>query len=264
VRRDTRVALIALLVLPVFCNFLFALKWWEDKPYMQWSGKEIFLILTESPWARQHIANPHPDLVIYQFNLLTARPVREAFLRSLSLKPEKSVQVGELDKNGDIVNTDTGLIVQIPVHPDSSPGQESEQRRLKEFIASNSNNLLVKGDEEHIVVSLCLRILGNRSWFWIFTDDDHSTELVAIDPSKLTAVTRLETDTGKTAMLCRYERPGSDNLGAKFFFKRQLADGSPLVATKDKELWFITHLDGREVKVKFDLRKMMYKGKLEL
>jgi hypothetical protein len=38
---------------------------------------------------------------------------------------------------------------------------------------------------------------------------------------------------------------------------------SALVAAMDKELWFGTHLDGREVKAKFDLGRMMYKGKLE-
>jgi hypothetical protein len=176
-----------------------------------------------------------------RFNLLTARPVREAVSGSISLKPEKSVQVGELDKKDD----------------------EKEQGPMKEFIGSNPKNLLVKGGEEHIIVSLCLRILGNRSWVWIFTDNNHSTELVAIDPSKLTAVTRLETDTGKTATLFRCQHPGMDNLGAEFLFKRKLADGSPLIAAWNKELWFRTHLDGCEVKVKFDLRKMMYNRKLE-
>ena len=257
-RQNTRIAIPAFLI---FCSFLFAQTWWDDRPYMQWSGNEVMLILTDSPWARQSIANPHGD--VYQFDLLTARPVREAFLRSLSLKPEKSVDVGELEKNGNAANSDKGMIVTIPDYPEGSPGQEREQRRLKEFIASNPSNVLVKGDEEYIIVSLTLRIQGNRSWFWIFTDANHSTELVAIDPSELKAVTRLETDTGKTVALFRYERPGMDNLGAKFFFKRQLADGSPLVTTKDRELRFKTHLDGREVKVKFDLRKMMYKEKLE-
>jgi hypothetical protein len=234
----------ALILLLLLCNFVFAEKWWDKKPFMQWSVRDLYVILTESPWAAQSTANPYPDLAIYQFNLLTARPIREALLRSKSLTPEKFIRMDAAGKNG----------------------EERERDRLSEFVESNPENLIIEGDEAHIIVSLCLRLLGKKlpSVSWIIMDEAHSTELLALDPLELMAVTMLETETGKKVMLFRYEPAGRDNWGAKFYFKRRSADGSALVSAGDKELLFRTRLDGRQIKIKFDLRKMIYKGKLEL
>ncbi len=49
-----------------------------------------------------------------------------------------------------------------------------------------------------------------------------------------------------------------------YYFPRNLPDGKPLVAPGDKELRFETLIDKRQVKIKFDLGKMRYKGKLEI
>ena len=61
-----------------------------------------------------------------------------------------------------------------------------------------------------------------------------------------------------------YEPPHSDWLGAKFYFPRYLPGGTPLITAKDKELKFETRIGGRKIKAKFDLRKLQYKGTLEI
>jgi hypothetical protein len=70
-------------------------------------------------------------------------------------------------------------------------------------------------------------------------------------------------DTGKRLKVFDYIPPGADRLGAKILFQRILPDGTPFIAPGDKELRFETRINKMKIKVKFDLRKMLYKGKLE-
>jgi hypothetical protein len=153
----------------------------------------------------------------------------------------------------------------VQLHELNKKDNEMEQARLKKFIASNPNSSIVQGDEEHIILSFIVPSPGKPSPKNILAwGEDHSDEAFsAIDSSKLIANTSLETDSGKRIKIFRYEPPGTDRLGAKFFFKRKLPDGSPFITSGDKELRFETRLNDRKLKLKFDLRKMIYKGKLE-
>jgi hypothetical protein len=74
----------------------------------------------------------------------------------------------------------------------------------------------------------------------------------------------LATKTGKRVELTNYQSPGTGAAGALYFFPRNLPDGTPLVTAPDKELLFETVINKRQVKIKFDLDKLKYKGKLEI
>ena len=242
-----RYTIIASIMLPVFCSMLIA-RGWRNAPYTQWPADEVAMILTDSPWARTIVAgwrgNDGPYIrapFIYYVSLLTARPVREAVLRSISLSQGESVRLDDLYKKD----------------------REAEQARLAEFIASNPDSFLVKGDEEHIIVSLILKTPGRPVPGRILSEHSDQ-EFSTIDASKLVADAGLETDSGKRIDIFGYEPPGKDRLGAKFFFKRKLPDGSPFIADGDRKLLFETGLNDRKLKVTFDLKKMKYKGKLEL
>lgn len=76
--------------------------------------------------------------------------------------------------------------------------------------------------------------------------------------------TSLATNTGKRVDLLGYIKPGKDQLGSKFYFPRNLADGRPLITSKDNELYFETRVNETRIKVKFDLGEMLFKGKVEI
>jgi hypothetical protein len=241
-----RFTIAASMILPALCSLLIA-RGGGSKPYTRWSAGKVVMILTDSPWARtigvgwRDRDDPYRYYpFIYHVNLLTARPVREAVLRSIALDQGASVRLGDLLKKD----------------------REAEQARLEEFVASNPDSLVVKGDKEHIVVSLILKKPGRLLPGKILNEPSDG-EFSAIDAPKLIADARLETDSGKQLKVSRYEPPGKDRLGAKFFFERKLPDCSPFIAAGDRELRFETSLNDRKLKVKFDLKKMRYKGKLE-
>jgi hypothetical protein len=252
---------ILFLLLSFFCNPLIALQWWNEKPYTQWSIKQILAMLDDSPWVglspagarreelvydgRLYPLHPQSDPyhsagwipIFYRVRLLTAKPIREAYLRRIALDLNTSVNVKDL----------------------SISEAERQQSRFENFIDSNPDSFIIKGEDEFIILSLTLTagIYPSRG------EDFYGEELSPTNLSALIKNTKLETDTGKRLPMSDYVAPGQDLLGMKILFKRKLPDGTYFIAEGDKQLRFETHLNNKKVKVGFDLTKMIYKGNLE-
>ena len=103
----------------------------------------------------------------------------------------------------------------------------------------------------------------------------YRSTLLSLGTPDLSAITSLATRAGKRVYRARYEPPGPDGLGAKFYFPRKLPDGSPFVVLRDKEVCFETQIQlsgivpsriSRTDKVSacFKLQKMVFEGKLEI
>jgi len=222
--------------------------WWEKTPFTQWPGIRVYELLTDSPWVllspagfRQGENRRHSGYAIscnYLVRIVTAKPIREALLRSISLQ-------------GKLVSAKSGR---------KNMDADQQQEQLHAFMASRPDDLRIKGNDRQIIIAITLKI-DDR-----FTshEEDDGTELSNVDISAISAETSLATDTGKRVDLEDYRPAGNDRLGMQFYFPRQLPDGSPLISAGDKELRFGTRINGTPVKVKFNLKKMIYKGKLEI
>jgi hypothetical protein len=235
--------------------------WWELKPYTGWSLGQVETMLGDSPWARlssmfllrvdakTNLAFTKEPVgtdyrAAYQVRLITALPVREAFLRGISINP-KFIGTEQIDLR--------------------LPGMEGA--RPNDFRLSDPNNYFEKGDEENIIISVMLITYGPVDTVQgplIMTKPPGSDELPKADIPRLLVETYLRTDTGRQINPSIYLPPGGDGLAAKFIFQRKLPDGTPFITQADKELRLEIPLKYHRVKVKFDLRKMMYKGKLEI
>jgi hypothetical protein len=152
--------------------------------------------------------------------------------------------------------------------------EEVRAERLREFIASNPENILIKGDKDHIILSMSFisgthppYLQGGHIYFRgdpaLLRQKQYASQLSETTVSKLIADTSLETDTGRKIDIFSFAPPGPDGLGAIFIFKRRMSDGTSFISTNDKELRFKTKVEDRKIKVKFDLRKMIYRGQLE-
>ena len=248
-----------------------AQEWWEKEPYTGWSAEQVQTILGGSPWVSygqiyirveaqrmlDGISNPATILGVdstemYRAKLLTALPVREAMLRSIALNQGNSiVSINEITK--------------------SDP--DAEEARLRNFMTSNPENVLVSGDEDSIIVILRFVTVVSMSpqHTRVFAKPSELMFKADFDPyifsrdevSKLKANTWIETSSGKRVKISEYVPPRPGGLGALFIFKRNNPNCSPILAAADKELRFQTRLKNQTFKVSFDLNKMKYKGKLE-
>jgi hypothetical protein len=172
-------------------------QWWETKNYQQWSDEEAKWVLNNSPWAATAPAGARqsptvildgsspPTVhvtgnlavkttvavpVLYRIRLFTARPIREASLRLLSLGQLVKATVGAKE----ITNTT------------SDPEQQA------------SVDQLVPGNDKYIIIVIALTVRTYGSPVWI--DTSEGDELSNIDFTKLMTNTKLTTNTGKTAI----------------------------------------------------------------
>ncbi len=237
---------------------------WETKPYMKWSKDDVTWVLQYSPWisvspagVRQEARlNPnfnkggwHPEYdgnsltVNYVFRLLTARPIREALLRSIAL--------------GEII---------FPLVDRTDFGKKSlaeeERSLLNRFMISYPNSSILKGEDKFIIIGISLRV-GVHESLRRWTEESRGAELSRMDASSLMQNARLSTNTGKKVQLMDYRPAGTGWITTQLLFPRYLPDRRPLVAFGDNELLLETWINGKTVRAKFNLSKMVYKGRLE-
>jgi len=261
---------ISILSTLLFTSSSMAQAWWEKKPYQEWSVREVDRMLNDSPWVAitpLHLPRQSAFPLNLRFLLLTARPIREGYLRRLSFP-------ANVQKGPDFENT-------IPVDQAKARDKaEESQARLKRFMSANQGDIRVRGDERHIVIAVALSqfVPPSASRWAIDTEGRQIRTEISQSPwieeprpeflmgSKLSdwvGRTYVTTNLGKRAEVVRYDPPGLDLLGAKFYFSRRTPDGKILIGDGDDELRFETRIGGKQVRVKFDLKKMKYKGKLE-
>ena len=251
-----RTALNALAGVAAAGGLLMAAEWWEKKPYTEWGAKDVQRMLDNSPWGKVHtvtIMNPTTtgtpsfetigsgDLErekrnLFHMRFLTAKPVRMALARQAVLGGE-----GQFD-------------------PAS----------LQRFVEQS--------DSEHLVLAMTVSAIpegaSSARGYW--------SSLMKLSTPSLASNTFLATKTGKRVFLIRYDPPGKDGLGAKFYFPRFLEDGKPFVTAEDREVRFETiifliesgNFSGtpgeteneriERIWMQFDLRKMVFDGKLEI
>ncbi len=232
---------------------------WETKPNLEWSVRDVDAILNNSPWVTLCFAGfrteqykiprmiDYPDYnwrtlaVFYRIQLLSARPIQEAVARGISL-----------GKN----------TVEYSVDMKETANSAKLKQELDESASSNPNTPILQMDKKFIVIAIVLRITPHGLFQW--SQEPDGAELTVADPAQLKKNTRLFTSAGKSVSLLEYKPPGRDWSGARFYFSRSLPDGRPLVTSADEELSFETFMNGRKIKARFELRKMLYRGKLEL
>lgn len=220
----------AVLALALGTVFLFAQKkgFWSEKPYTEWTEKEVDKLLRDSPWAKTiplsqgpmlssqrgrggegedvggagaESYRPQPKLVITWYS----RPVREAAARRLQLAEVSGAekQIEQLLKRGDSAFYEL-LVVGW------SPGRNPEAlQALKE------GTYLQKKNKEKL-------FLKN-----VLTPKERGDPLV-------------------------------------LFFDARAADGSPMLKPEDKEVLLVFKMGDNTVRTTFKLADMIVNGRLEL
>jgi hypothetical protein len=230
-----------------FAGILPARNQYEKTYYTHWSNTQVDSILNDSPWTTLLFAGSQlsgsgmelsgADRFFFRIRFLTAKPVREALLRQISLYDGLTVSLEQL-RNG------TWL----------------QDRIINEFVASRPDDVRASGDSQYIVLSVTILSITRQNC----EELDDAASLSSSNIGQLGSNAVLITDTGKQVSLAQYRPPGPDRLGAKLYFPRNLPDGRPLIAPGDRRLRFESWVNKERAVIEFDLKKMQYEGKLEL
>jgi hypothetical protein len=224
---------------------------WEQKPYNAWNPKDVTKVLTESPWVslRQcfHCLrgyDEHTDF--YRIRLLTAAPIRHAYLRYITFVPD-SRQLG-VDLR-DLVEESTG---------------NRAQSLYNRFVKNNPDDIRLVGSDQFIVVSINATDWGWGSSWPPMLEYSLPEAFFDLKLSDLEGKAFLSTNSSQKIQVARYDRPIWDSLGAKLWFPRHLPSGKDWISPRDTKLRFSLDIPGTKISATFDLRKLMYRGKLEL
>lgn len=230
---------------------------WRNRDSDSWTLQDINEILSFSPWVRdptttfrawavstradingrpQVVNQPNPKVLIQLYpviRLLTGRPIRDAYLRWVFIEPPM------------------GLV-------------RDAKEAMEQFAETHSDDIGIKGDPKYIVVSVTFaqgyQTVPPTALPYVILSDP----LAGVQQSDLAPVTYLTTPTGKHITLDHYVPLGEDNLGAKFYFPRNAPNGAPIIVKEDKELSFESRIKGQKIQVRFNLKDLVYQGKLEL
>jgi len=235
-----------LLAVLLLASFALAKEWWEEKSYSSWSQKDVDRMLDRSPWGKVHsivIMNPTAPSEGRGARSFTnigrgdlEREKQNHFhLRFLTAKPVRMALA-------------RGMRLDDP--------EKANRAGVERFIGQSN--------DRHIVLALQLSATpeGSSSFrgYW--------RSLLKLRTTELTNNTLLATKTGKRVYT--------------------LPDGRPLVTTDDREIRFETtitlmeetatrghsadieanprqeHSRTDRIWMKFDLRKMVFEGKIEI
>lgn len=221
-----RTAIFLGVALPAFAHP--ASEFWEEKDPKDWTDDERKQILTNSPWAREATVKYNAGA-----SGIGMMGMGGTGRRGGRMTPGQGAPV---DNKGD---------APLPTKYDSLVRWESalpvrEARKTKSGDDLAANYIIcVAGD---------LPMLGRAS-------DDETDEEYAQRLDMLKQYTMLEKKGGPIYLM----RVGYSKDGALFYFER-----NDLITVHDGSVTFVTKLGPLDVKCKFGLKEMVYRGKLEL
>jgi hypothetical protein len=220
----------------------FASAQWEAKPYTEWTEKEAWKVLNNSPWGRTQVFSspvvlfrdmpnrgpgpeasqsrpPNATHVNFRIRFLSAKPVRQALSRLVAMERREEINFDLAEHLKQIASGEFMEYIVITVSCDSQDAGANAQEALS--------------------------LLHRRG------------------TADLKNNTFLEIKGGKRIFLQEYQQPRPDGLGARFIFPR-LVDGQPFITPESQEIRFFTELSGAyRLDRRYKVKEMIYEGKLE-
>ena len=235
----------ACLVLVVFLGAVVAQK---QKPWTEWSKKDVEKTLNDSAWGQTQTEGEQPQsggsqsaitqvasqggadirrqgesgetkpssMVKYHVRFLSAKPVRAAFARMVMLA--------------------------------KSPADDALATQLQGFIDRDFS--------DYIVVSVGIEVGDQKMAPPVLR------AFTAATTEALKNNVYLERKDGKKLILMEYRAPAEDGMGAKFVFARQF-EGQPFLTENDTVRFVALMNERMKINTRYKLSDMLYDGKLE-
>jgi len=218
------------------CTLLLAKEFWE-KPYTEWTKKEVDKLLHDSPWAKPQTtadelggkgsgAGGEKELYnVFHVRFFSALPVRQAYVRMMQLMnnydSRNQSEKAEIDaKFGRVLKIDFSKTIIVAL--EYSTNNPERSRNVKMFLENSTAPLLSQN---------CYLI----------------------------------TDKMGRVKLQEYYPPSPDATGAKFVFPR-MVDDKPVISPEDKEVKFDLYLTpvNQRIFVTFKVKNMMLDGQVAI
>ncbi|MFB0519763.1 MAG: hypothetical protein ACETWC_10855 [Acidobacteriota bacterium] len=213
-------------------------KFWEEKPFTEWTEKEVQKLLFDSPWVKKW---------------------RYAFSEKDIISRDTTIFSEEANKR-------------VPINPPALPPEEERSPEQTYYISWISalpwKQAIVRYNQlqgqplDVIQIERFLNTTESYIRINITTSDPELLRPTLRD--KIMKMTYLQTKTGKRILPLDYHAPTRENERVALFIFPREEDGKPLITLEDKEATFSTRLDNLTLRCKFKLKDMVVNGKLEI
>lgn len=221
----------------------------KSKPWQEWSRKDAETILNDSSWGK---TQTETDISELMFRPQGAPDPRTGASNSDPLRDDR----GGATNQATTVRYRIRFLSAKPIRQAFARvialDQPTEDSKIKAYM----NDFVERKFDQWIAVSVGLESRDQRF------SGPALQAFASATTASLKSNTYLERRDGKRIFLHTYQAPGADGLGAKFIFER-IVDERPFLNDESGEVRFISEVGKLKLDMRFDVKKMMYDGKLE-
>ena len=207
-------------------------KFWEEKPYTQWTEEEVQELFFNSPWVKKVIYTPPTTAVVerYRAHRIAAKDRRQNI------------------PNGRLYKEQIYHISWISALP-WKQARIRYARLMGQALDVTQVERFLNAPERYIRI--------------IITTNDPQIFL-STKKTEIMMETYLQTELRGRIKLLDYIPPTKENMIPPIFIFPRIKNGTPLITLEDEEVTFFTRFNNVTIKCKFKLKDMVFHGKLEI
>lgn len=207
-------------------------KFWEEKPYTQWTEEEVQQLFFNSPWTKRVIYTPPTTAVVQRY---------------------RTYRIAAKDRRQNIPHW--RLYKEQIYYISWSSALPWKQARIR----------YAQLKEQALDVTQIDRFLNDPEKYIriIITTNDPQIFLSA-EKTEIAMETYLETELRGRIKLLDYIPPTRENMMPPIFIFPRIKNDTPLITLEDEEVTFFTRFSNVTLKCKFKLKDMVFQGKLEI
>lgn len=223
----------------------------QNKPWSEWSKKDVEKTLNDSPWAQTQTETDTSEMT-YSPTISQTTNARKEDTR---ITEANRVESGA--KNSAMfVKYRVRLLSAKPIREAFARLVLTAQQNASPELTQQLQGFVDRDFSEYIVVAVSVEASDQRYSAPVAAAFNTGTADI------LKNTTYLERKDGKRLFLLDYRPPAPDGMGAKFVFQRAV-DGKPFIAEGDN-VRFVSEFNNKiKLNVRYKVSEMTYNGKLE-
>lgn len=222
----------------------------KQKPWTEWSKKDVEKTLSDSAWAQTQTEGEQ-----HQSSESSSAITEVAAPRAANRALNRTAESGET-KPSTLVKYHVRFLSAKPVRAAFARMVQLSKAQADEALTAQLQAFVDRDFADYIVVSVGVEVGDQRTAGPVMRAFSMATT------EALQKTVYLERKDGKKLYLMEYRAPVEDGMGAKFVFPRKL-EGQPFL-TENDSVRFVAQLSEKmKLNTKYKLSDMLYDGKLE-
>ena len=235
----------------IIASSLTAVSAQQNKPWSEWSKKDVEKTLNDSPWAQTQTETDTSEMTYSPTISRTTTARREDTRITEAERVESGAKNSAMS-----VKFRIRLLSAKPIREAFARMVLSSQQSPPAELTQQLQGFIDRDFSEYVVVAVTVEASDRRY------SGPIAQAFTSATADILKNTTYLERKDGKRLFLMDYRPPGTDGMGAKFVFARAV-DGKPFIGEGDSVRFVSEFNEKLKLNARYKISEMTYNGKLE-